>query len=212
MAITVEISNALKTGKVKDVKTLVEKALAEGIDAKVILQDGLLAGMDVIGEQFKNNDIFIPEVLMAARAMNAGTEVLKPKLAAAGTEPIGKAVIGTVKGDLHDIGKNLVKMMMEGKGIEVFDLGADVPAEDFVAKAKEVKADIIACSAMLTTTMSEMKRTVELATKEGIRDGLCIMVGGSPITPAFCKSIGADIYEQDAASAADAAKAWLSKK
>jgi len=102
--------------------------------------------------------------------------------------------------------------MMEGKGIEVFDLGADVPAEDFVAKAKEVKADIIACSAMLTTTMSEMKRTVELATKEGIRDGLCIMVGGSPITPAFCKSIGADIYEQDAASAADAAKAWLSKK
>ncbi len=211
MSILTEMSEALQKGKAKVVKELVEKALAEGTSAQQILDEGLLSGMDIIGEKFKNNEVYVPEVLIAARAMNAGTEILKPHLAESGQKAIGKAVIGTVKGDLHDIGKNLVKMMIEGKGIEVIDLGVDVSAEQFLETAKNEGCQLVCCSALLTTTMGEMKRVVELATKEGIRDQLCIMVGGAPVTESFCQSIGADVFTTDAASAADAAKAHLNK-
>jgi len=205
MSIIQEISQYLQQGRAKNVKELVQKALDEGIDAKTILNDGLLHGMGIIGEKFKNNEVYVPEVLIAARAMYAGMDVLKPVLSSSGVESIGKVVIGTVKGDLHDIGKNLVKMMMEGRGLEVVDLGVDVPAEKFVEKAKEIGADIIACSALLTTTMTEMKNVVDAVNEAGIRDQVTIMVGGAPVTDNFCKSIGADIYAPDAASAAEEA-------
>ncbi|MBZ4646442.1 MAG: hypothetical protein PWR27_1936 [Petroclostridium sp.] len=205
MSILNEISQYLQQGRAKNVKELVQKAIDEGIDAKTILEEGLLSGMSIIGEKFKNNEVYVPEVLIAARAMNAGTELLKPLLVSSGVKAVGKVVLGTVKGDLHDIGKNLVRMMMEGKGLEVIDLGIDVPAEKFIAAAKEQGAQIIACSALLTTTMNEMKNVVEAAKEAGIRDSVTIMVGGAPVTDNFCKSIGADIYTPDAASASDAA-------
>lgn len=205
MSILNEISQYLQQGRAKNVKELVQKAIDEGIEAKTILEEGLLSGMNVVGEKFKNNEVYVPDVLIAARAMNAGVELLKPLLVASGVKAIGKVVIGTVKGDLHDIGKNLVRMMMEGKGLEVIDLGVDVSPEKFVNAAKENNAQIIACSALLTTTMVEMKNVVEAAVSAGIRDKVTIMVGGAPITDNFCKSIGADIYTPDAASAADEA-------
>lgn len=207
MSILVEISENLQKGKAKIVKELVQNAVDQGIPAKQILEDGLLDGMSVIGEKFKNNEVFVPEVLVAARAMNMGVAVLKPLLNEAGVEASGKVCIGTVKGDLHDIGKNLVKMMMEGKGLEVIDLGTDVSPEQYVQTAIDQNCDIICCSALLTTTMNTMKEVVDKATEAGIRDKVKIMVGGAPVTEAFCKQIGADIYTSDAASAADAAVA-----
>lgn len=205
MSILKEISENLQLGKAKVVKELVQKAIDEGLDAGTILEQGLLDGMSVIGTKFKNNEIYVPDVLIAARAMNAGSELLKPLLASSGIKAKGKVVLGTVKGDLHDIGKNLVKMMMEGKGLEVIDLGIDVSAEKFVVTAKETGAPIIACSALLTTTMGEMKKVVELLNSENLRDSITIMVGGAPVTDQYCKSIGADIYTPDAASAAEEA-------
>lgn len=205
MSILQEISQNLQIGKAKVVKELVQKAIDEGIEAGTILEQGLLDGMGVIGTKFKNNEIYVPDVLIAARAMNAGSELLKPLLASSGVKAKGKVVLGTVKGDLHDIGKNLVKMMMEGKGLEVIDLGVDVSAEKFVAKAKESGAQIVACSALLTTTMGEMKQVVELLNTENMRSSICIMIGGAPVTDQYCKSIGADIYTPDAASAAEEA-------
>jgi len=207
MSILAEISEKLQKGKAKDVKELVQQAVDQGINAKEILEEGLLSGMGIIGEKFKNNEVYVPEVLIAARAMNAGSELLKPLLAESGVVAKGKAVIGTVKGDLHDIGKNLVKMMMEGKGLEVIDLGVDVTPEQFVAAFKENNANIIACSALLTTTMNEIKNVVDACVAEGIRDKVTIMVGGAPVTQSFCESVGADLYTADAASAADAAVA-----
>ena len=204
-----EISLQLQAGKVKMVKTLVQEAIDAGIPAGRILEEGLLAGMNVIGEKFKNNEIFVPEVLVAARAMNTGATLLKPLLAAEGVQSIGKICIGTVQGDLHDIGKNLVKMMMEGKGIEVIDLGTDVSPETFVTTAKEQGCQIICCSALLTTTMGVMADVVKAAEEAGIRDQVKIMIGGAPITEAFCRQIGADAYTSDAASAADCAAAFL---
>jgi len=209
MSILVEISEKLQKGKMKDIKELVPKALEEGIDPKVILEEGLLSGMSVIGEKFKVNEVYVPEVLIAARAMKAGVEILKPYLVSADIKPAGKICIGTVKGDLHDIGKNLVKMMMEGKGIEVVDLGVDVTPEQFVNAVKNDGCKIICCSALLTTTMGVMKDVVDLCIAEGIRDDVKIMIGGAPITDAYCQSIGADAYTSDAASAADAALAFL---
>lgn len=205
MSILNEISTNLQQGKAKVVKELVQKAIDEGLDVKTILEEGLLSGMNIIGEKFKNNEVYVPDVLIAARAMNAGTELLKPLLVAGGVKAKGKVVLGTVKGDLHDIGKNLVRMMMEGKGLEVIDLGIDVPAEKFIKTAIDNQAQIIACSALLTTTMGEMKNVVEGTKEAGIRDDITIMVGGAPVNENFCKSIGADIYTADAASAADAA-------
>ena len=200
-----EISVQLQAGKAKIVKNLVQQAIDEGIPAQKILEEGLLDGMNVIGEKFKNNEVFVPEVLVAARAMSMGAGLLKPLLAAEGVKATGKVCIGTVKGDLHDIGKNLVKMMLEGKGLEVVDLGTDVSPETFVQTAKEQNCQIICCSALLTTTMSVMGDVVKAAEAAGIRDQVKIMVGGAPVTDAFCQQIGADAYTPDAASAADKA-------
>ncbi len=205
MSIFEEMSSFLQQGRAPKVKELVEKALADGEDAKRILEEGLLSGMAVIGEKFKNNEVYVPEVLIAARAMNAGMDVLKPALASTDNKAKGKAVMGTVKGDLHDIGKNLVKIMFEGKGIEVVDLGTDVSAEKFVQTAIDEGAGIIACSALLTTTMGVMKDVVEKAKEMGVRDKISIMVGGAPVTENFKDSIGADYYTADAASASDVA-------
>ena len=205
MAILEDISLNLQRGKAKVVKELVQQAVDQGIDAKQILEEGLLAGMSIVGEKFKNNEVFVPEVLVAARAMNMGVSILKPLLTSAHVEAKGRACIGTVKGDLHDIGKNLVKMMLEGKGLEVIDLGTDVAPETFVQTAKEQKCQIICCSALLTTTMGVMGDVVKAAENAGIRDQVKIMVGGAPITQSFCDEIGADVYTSDAASAADAA-------
>lgn len=187
------------------VKELVTKALEDGIAPKDILEKGLLAGMNVIGEKFKNNEIFVPEVLVAARAMNAGVAILRPKLVEDGVKAKGTVVIGTVRGDLHDIGKNLVKMMLEGKGLEVVDLGVDVSPENFVETAIERGAKVICCSALLTTTMGEMKNVVDECEKRGVRGKIKVMIGGAPITQAYCDSIGADAYTSDASSAADKA-------
>jgi corrinoid protein of di/trimethylamine methyltransferase len=207
MEILDNISVALQAGKAKDVKAMVQEAVDSGVSAQTILVDGLLAGMSVIGGKFKNNEVYVPDVLIAARAMKAGTEILKPLLAADGVKATGKIVLGTVKGDLHDIGKNLVGMMMEGKGLEVIDLGTDVPAETFVQAAIDNNVQVICCSALLTTTMGEMKNVVDAAKAMGVRDRFTIMVGGAPVNDAFAESIGADIYTADAASAADAAVA-----
>ena len=208
MSTLIEISENLQKGKAKIVKELVQKAIDEGTPVTQILEEGLIAGMSVIGEKFKNNEIYVPEVLVAARAMTQGAQLLKPLMAEAGVQSIGKVCIGTVQGDLHDIGKNLVKMMMEGKGLEVVDLGTDVSPETFVNTAIEQNCQVICCSALLTTTMSVMADVVKLAEEKGIRDKVKIMVGGAPINEEFCKKIGADCYTVDAASAADAAVAF----
>ena len=211
MSILMEISENLQKGKAKIVKELVQQAIDAGIPVAQILEEGLIAGMSIIGEKFKNNEVYVPEVLIAARAMNQGTQLLKPLLADAGVESIGKVCIGTVQGDLHDIGKNLVKMMMEGKGLEVVDLGTDVSPETFVNTAIEQNCDIICCSALLTTTMGVMEEVVKLATEKGIRDQVKIMIGGAPVNEDFRAKIGADAYTSDAASAADAAVKFCTK-
>jgi corrinoid protein of di/trimethylamine methyltransferase len=202
MAILDEISQQLQEGKAKVVKQLVATAIEEGLGAKDILENGLLHGMGIIGEKFKNNEVFVPEVLVAARAMNMGIEMLRPLLQEAGVKAVGKVCIGTVQGDLHDIGKNLVRLMMEGKGLEVVDLGTDVLPETFVQAAVENDCKVICCSALLTTTMNVMKDVVEAVVKAGLRDKVKIMVGGAPITQSFCDQIGADAYTPDATTAA----------
>ena len=205
MEILQEISELLQRGRAPKVKELVAKALEEGVKPQVILEDALLAGMSIVGDKFRKNEVFVPEVLVAARAMNAGVDILRPYLIAEGITTKGTAVLGTVKGDLHDIGKNIVKMMLEGKGLEVIDLGVDVPAETFIQKAIEHNANVICCSALLTTTMGEMKAVVEQAVAAGIRDKIKIMIGGAPITQEFCDEIGADYYTADGASASEVA-------
>ncbi len=204
-------SAALQKGQAKEVVAIVEEAIAEGIEAKIILEEGLMSGMSIIGVKFKNNEVFVPEVLIAARAMNMGAALLKPLLMEAGVEAKGKAILGTVKGDLHDIGKNLVRMMMEGKGIEVIDIGVDVPTEKYIASAKEQNANLICCSALLTTTMTQMESIVKGFSDAGIRDDVTIMIGGAPVTQNYCDSIGADIYTADAATAAEVASDLFDK-
>ena len=205
MSILTDISENLQKGKAKVVKELVQQAIDQGIPVEQILDEGLLSGMNVVGEKFKNNEVFVPEVLVAARAMNMGAQLLKPLLAEAGVKASGKVCIGTVQGDLHDIGKNLVKMMMEGKGLEVIDLGTDVAPETFVETAQKENCSVICCSALLTTTMGVMGDVVKAAEAAGIRDHVKIMVGGAPVTEAFCQQINADKYTPDAATAADVA-------
>lgn len=205
-----QISENLQKGKAKIVKQLVQEAIDAGIPAQEILEKGLIAGMNVVGEKFRNNEIFVPEVLVAARALNMGSALLKPLLAADGVKASGRVCIGTVQGDLHDIGKNLVKMMMEGKGLEVVDLGTDVSPETFVKTAIEQDCQIICCSALLTTTMSVMQEVVKAAEAAGIRDKVKIMIGGAPVSEEFRAQIGADAYTPDAASAADQAVAFCS--
>ena len=195
----------------KKVVAIVQEAIDEGLDARTILEEGLMSGMSIIGVKFKNNEVFVPEVLIAARAMNMGAALLKPLLVEEGVEAKGKAILGTVKGDLHDIGKNLVRMMMEGKGIEVIDIGTDVAPEKYIAKAKEENAKLICCSALLTTTMTQMENVVKGFADEGIRDDITIMIGGAPVTQNYCDSIGADIYSADAATAAEVASDLFDK-
>lgn len=205
MNILIEISEALQKGRAKQIKLLITQALECGIPPREILNKGLLAGMTIIGEKFKNNDVFVPEVLVASRAMNVGANCLKPYLIETDIAVKGKVCLGTVKGDLHDIGKNLVRMMMEGKGLEVIDLGVDVDASRFVQTAMEQNCQIIACSALLNTTMPFISDVVNKVREAGIRDKVKIMVGGAPVTESFCKTIGADAYTPDAASAAEKA-------
>lgn len=205
MEILEEISAYLQQGKAPKVKELVQQALDEGVAPQDILENGLLTGMNVIGQKFKNNEVFVPEVLVAARAMNKGITVLRPMLIAAGVEEKGTVILGTVKGDLHDIGKNLVRMMMEGKGLKVIDLGVDVSSEAFLEAARENNAKIIACSALLTTTMGEMQNVVKAVKASDLNGKVKVMVGGAPITEAFAQSIGADCYTPDASTAAAAA-------
>jgi corrinoid protein of di/trimethylamine methyltransferase len=212
MTILEDISTALQSGQVKQVKELVQQAIDQGLGAQSILKDGLLAGMDVIGAKFKCNDVFVPEVMIAARAMNAGVALLKPILVSEGVQATGKVVLGTVRGDLHDIGKNLVRMMMESKGLDVVDLGANVPAEKFVQAVQGHGADIVALSAMLTTTMTEMKTVIEALQAAGLRDKVKIMIGGAPVTESFRALIGADCYSTDGASASDNAVALITAK
>ncbi|MCE5255868.1 MAG: corrinoid protein [Spirochaetaceae bacterium] len=204
MSIFDDISLSLQTGKLKETKESVQLALDEKHSANEVL-NALMDGMSIVGDKFKKNEVFVPEVLIAARAMNGGMVVLKPYLVSEGVKAKGKVVIGTVKGDLHDIGKNLVKMMIEGRGIEVVDLGTDVSAEHFVQAAQAENAGIICCSALLTTTMTEMKNVVQKAENAGIRNSVKIMIGGAPVTESFRKSIGADYYTPDAATAAEVA-------
>ena len=203
MTIIEDIYSAVLRGKRKEVAPLVQQALDEGLGAEEVLNEGLVAAMSEIGERFSRNEAFVPEMLVAARAMSAGTEVLKPHLAEEGAEPVGKAVIGTVRGDMHDIGKNLVRMMIEGKGFEVTDLGVDVAPEQFVTFLQEHDdVDIVCCSALLTTTMPEIGATIRAIEEAGLRDKVKVMVGGAPVTQAFADEVGADAYTPDAGAAA----------
>ena len=211
-AIVQEISEFLQKGRAKNVKALVQQALDEGVNPKEILNDGLLSGMMIVGEKFKNNQVFVPEVLVTATAMSAGISILEPKLVEVGNEPVGKAVIGTVKGDLHDIGKNLVIMMLKGAGFEIYDIGVDVDATAFADKAEEVGADIIGMSALLTTTMPNMQEVMDVLQERGIRDKYIVMIGGAPVNESFAEQIGADYYTPDAASCAEVAKQAMQKK
>lgn len=203
-AIFEEMSLLLQQGRAPALKEKVQAAIDGGHTPEEILEQGLLPGMDVIGEKFKLNKVFIPEVMLAARAMNGVMELLKP-LMASGEGEKGTVVIGTIKGDMHDVGKNLCKMMMEGKGLRVIDLGVNVAPEKYLAAALENKARVIACSALLTTTMREMAKVVEAVRASELAGSVKIMVGGAPVTQAFCESIGADCYTPDAASCAEAA-------
>ncbi len=202
-----EVAEAVEKGKAKLVGGLVQEALDEGCDPVEILNQGMIDAMGVVGEKFKNNEIFVPEMLVAARAMKKGVEVLKPHLASGGTGTAGKMILGTVAGDLHDIGKNLVGMMIESAGFEVIDLGIDVPIEKFIEAVNEnPDATLVGCSALLTTTMPALRDTVAALNEQPFRDRIKIMVGGAPITQAFADEIGADGYSEDAASAAQLAK------
>ena len=207
MAVLQEMADALIAGNANKVKELTEKALAEGIPAGQSIRDGLIPGMAVSGERFKKNEIYVPEVLIAARAMQAGLGIVKPLLSEAeAAEKLGTVCIGTVKGDLHDIGKNLVAMMLEGAGFEVIDLGVDVPPEKFVEAVKEHNANYVALSALLTTTMVNMKETIQALTDAGLRDSVKVLVGGAPVTQSSADEIGADGYAPDSGTAVDIAK------
>lgn len=201
-----EISEALKKGRSKTVKEKVQQAIDEGIPVKTILDDSLLKSMGEIGVRFKANEIFVPEVLVAARAMNAGLALLEPLLAEEGVEPIGTVVIGTVRGDLHDIGKNLVAMMLRGAGLEVIDAGVDVSTDKFLELAEKHNAQIICMSSLLTTTMEATGEIIKEMEERGVRDKYKIMIGGAPVTDEFAKKVGADYYTPDAATAAEVAK------
>ena len=204
-----QIAKELFAGNAKAVAELTQKALSEGFSPQEILNDGMIKGMNEVGVKFKANEIYVPEVLIAARAMKAGMEILKPKLAETGVEPVGKMIIGTVKGDLHDIGKNLVAMMMEGAGFEVIDLGIDVPAEKFIQAIEEYQPQLVGMSALLTTTMIQIRENIKAFQEASIRDQVKVMIGGAPVTQKFADEVGADGYAPDAASAVDKAKELL---
>jgi len=201
-----QLAKELFAGNAKAVAELTQKALDEGMSAQDVLTNGLIKGMGEVGVKFKANEIYVPEVLIAARAMKSGMGILKPKLAESGVQPLGKVVMGTVKGDLHDIGKNLVAMMMEGAGFEVIDLGIDVAADKYVQAIKEESPQVIGMSALLTTTMVQIRENLKIFQEEGVRDQVKVLIGGAPVTQKFADEVGADGYAPDAASAADSAK------
>jgi 5-methyltetrahydrofolate--homocysteine methyltransferase len=205
------MAKALQAGKASEVERLVKEALAEKVNAEKILKEGLIAGMNVIAQKFKANEVFVPEVLIAARAMKAGMGPLEPVLVKAGFQPIGKVLIGTVKGDLHDIGKNLVIMMLKGAGFEVVDMGIDQPAENFIKKYQETNIRMIGLCALLTTTMPMLKDVIDKFKAAGLKDKVKIAVGGAPVTQEYAKEIGADGYADDAASAVDVFKGFVAK-
>ena len=200
-----KMSDGVISGNVDEVIEMTQEAIDEGAEPKEIIQKGLIAGMKVVGQRFKDGDMFVPEVMMAAKAMKSGVELVNPLLAEGETSSEGKVVLGTVSGDLHDIGKNLVGMMMESASLDVVDLGVDVAPEEFVAAVKEYEPDVVGMSALLTTTMLEMQNTIELLEEEGLRDSLKIVVGGAPVTPDFAEEIGADGWSPHAVSAKDKA-------
>lgn len=208
MAVLERIAESVISGKAEEVKNLVQQALDEKTPPKKILDEGLIAGMDIVGQKFKNNEFYVPEVLIAARAMHRGMDVLKPILVKSGVKPLAKIAIGTAKGDLHDIGKNLVSMMLQGAGFEMDDLGVDVPAEKFIEAVKQ-GARMVGLSALITTTMPSMKEVIDALEKEGLRDKVKVIVGGAPLTQEYADEIGADGYAPDAASAVDKAKELL---
>ena len=211
MSVLENLKENVIVGNESKVLEYTQKALDEGVDLEKILNDGFIPGMEVVGSKFQANEIYVPEMLISAKAMKAGMKLLEPFLTEAGVEPIGKIVIGTVKGDLHDIGKNLVAMMLEGAGFEVIDAGVDVSAQKFMDLVKENKPDILCLSALLTTTMNEIKNVISSFEEKGLRNDVKILVGGAPLTDDYSTEIGADGYSPDAASAVDLAKKLLGK-
>ena len=209
MELLKDLYDNLIDGQDKKVEELVTNALETNIPPQDILKEGLIKGMDVVGEKFKNNEFYIPEVLIAARAMKAGMSILKPHLVETGVKPMGKMVIGTIKGDLHDIGKNLVAMMMEGAGFEVYDLTVDVSPEKFIDKIKETGAEVLGMSALLTTTMINMKSTIDGLKENDLREKVKVIIGGAPVTQSYADEIGADGFAPDAASAVETVKSLL---
>jgi len=212
MTILQKITEKLIAGDIAAVGELTQQSLDEGRPAREILNQGLLPGMDVVGERFKQNQIYIPEVVLAAKAMHAGMDLLRPRLEAGDVKPVARVVIGTVQGDLHDIGKNLVTMMLKGAGFEVFDLGIDVRPERFAQAVREHQADILALSSLLTTSMDNMKRTLDRLAEEKAPESLITLVGGAPVTQAFADQIGAHGYAQNASLAVDRAKELISAR
>jgi 5-methyltetrahydrofolate--homocysteine methyltransferase len=211
MATLEQLKQSVIEGNAASTQTLVKQALSEGLGAEQILNEGLIAAMQEVGKMFEVGEYYVPEMLIAARAMKGGLELLRPALTAANVQAIGKIVIGTVQGDLHDIGKNLVAMMMEGAGFEVIDLGVDVSPEKFVDAVKTHQPNVVGCSALLTTTMPKMKATLDALSQAGMRDKVKVMVGGAPVTDKYANEIGADAFAPDASSAANIAKSLLPK-
>lgn len=211
MSMLEDLRQSVIDGEMNVTQELVQKTLAGKIPPEQILKDGLISAMEEVGRRFECNEFFVPEMLISARAMKSGLALLRPQLIAANVQAIGKVVIGTVQGDLHDIGKNLVGMMLEGVGFEVVDLGADVSPDKYVAAVKEHRPDIVACSALLTTTMLRMKDVILLLKEEGFRDQVKVMIGGAPVTDQYATDVGADGYALDAASAASLARELINK-
>lgn len=207
-----KLSQNVQKGNTRMTNKLVQEALENGVEASVILEKGLIPALNEVGIKFKNNEIYVPEMLLAGKAMSAGIKVLEPLLSLTGAKPIGTAVIGTVRGDIHDIGKNLVKITLRGIGIEVYDLGVDVSAQDFISKAEEVNADLVCLSALLTTTMPEIGEVIKEFKKAGIKEKYIFMIGGAPVTSNFAKRVNADYYTADAVSAARLAEKILLQK
>ena len=203
-----EISLLLQGGKFKEISGAVQEALTKGASPGDILEKGLISGMNIVGEKFKNGELFVPQVMISARAMNQAAQALKPALTEAGVQPVGKAIICTVKGDLHDIGKNLVKIMIEGNGIEVIDLGVDCSNEKIIEAVQSTGAKVLCLSALLTTTMTAQKEVIQALEQAGLRDKVTIMIGGAPVTQGFADEIGADVYTPDAATAAKVCKSF----